>query len=436
MKEQERPLLIKGGRLLDPSSGVDRVADLLLVEGKIDQIGEVLSAPAGSEIYDAAGQIVAPGFIDLRARLREPGLEHAETIESGSRAAASGGFTSVCCLPNTNPCNDSATVTSFLVERARRKGAVHVLPIGALTKGGKGEQLAEIASMRDAGARAVGDGDHTVADAALMRRALRYADSFHLTVIAHCEDESLASGGDIHEGPRATALGLNGIPVSAETTILARDLILCRETGARLHIAHVSSGAAADLIRVAKDRKTPVTAEVAAHHLALTVDDMPAYDSNFRVRPPFRSGRDRDELIAACVDGTMDAIVSDHAPHTGNVKMQEFDSSPFGAIALGTAVGLALEALVRPGHIDLARLIDLFANGPAGALGLEPVGLRPGSAADLTLLDLDREWSFDAERSPSKSKNSPFHGHEFRGGPAATIVSGCLAWDCKRGLIP
>ena len=435
MKGQERPLLLKGGRLLDPASGIDRVADVLLVDGKIEQIGESLSAPADAEIYDAARKIVAPGFIDLRTRLREPGLEHAETIESGTRAAAAGGFTSVCCLPNTNPCNDSATVTSFLVERARSKGVVHVLPIGALTKGGEGEQLAEIASMRDAGARAVGDGDRTVADAALMRRALRYADSFKLTVIAHCEDESLASGGDIHEGPRATALGLNGIPVSAETTVLARDLILCRETGARLHVAHVSSGAAVDLLRVAKSRNTPVTAEVAAHHLVLTVDDMPDYDSNFKVRPPFRSARDREELLAGCADGTIDAIVSDHAPHTGNVKMQEFDTSPFGAIALGVAVGLALEALVHSGRIELARFIDLFANGPAGALGIEPVRLQPGAAADLTLLDLDRRWSFDAERSPSKSKNSPFHGRAFHGGPAATVVSGRLVWDCERGLI-
>lgn len=436
MKKQQRPLLLQGGRLLDPAAGVDRIADVLLVNGGIESIGAGLVAPTDAEVYNATGKIIAPGFIDLRARLREPGLEHAETIESGTRAAASGGFTAVCCLSNTNPCNDSATVTSFLVERARRKGAVHVLPIGALTKGGEGEQLAEIASMRDAGARAVGDADRTVADAALMRRALRYADSFRLTVITHCEDQSLAAGGDIHEGERASALGLNGIPVSAETTILARDLILCRETGARVHIGHISSAAAVYLLRDAKAHDTPVTADVAAHHLALTVDDMPAYDSNYKVRPPFRSGADRDALIAACADGTVDAIVSDHAPHTGNVKMQEFDSSPFGAIALGTAVSLAIEALVHSGRADVARLIELFSSGPARALGLNSVRIEEGQPADLTLLDLDRAWVFDAERSPSKSKNSPFHGRSFRGGPAASIVSGRMVWDSERGLIP
>lgn len=435
MKRQERPLLLRGGRLLDPAAGVDRVADLLLVDGRVEQIGEDLTAPTDGDVYDASGKIVAPGFIDLRARLREPGLEHAETIESGTRAAASGGFTAVCCLSNTSPCNDSATVTSFLVERARRKGVVHVLPIGALTKGGEGEQLAEIASMRDAGARAVGDADRTVADAALMRRALRYADSFGLTVITHCEDQSLAAGGDIHEGERAAALGLNGIPVSAETTILARDLILCRETGARVHIGHISSAAAAYLLAEAKKHDTPVTADVAAHHLALTVDDIPAYDSNYKVRPPFRSAADRDALIDACADGTVDAIVSDHAPHTGNVKMQEFDSSPFGAIALGTAVSLAIEALVHSGRADVARLIELFSSGPARALGIKSVCLEQGQAADLTLLDLERAWTFDAERSPSKSKNSPFHLRSFRGGPAATVVGGRLTWDADRGLV-
>ncbi len=435
MRVQERPLLLRGGRLLDPALGVDRPADVLLVDGRIERIGEGLEAPADAEIYDASGKIVAPGFIDARARFREPGLEHAETIESGSRAAASGGFTTVCCLPNTSPYNDSATVTSFIVERARSRGLVRVLPIGALTKGGQGEQLAEIGSMRDAGARAVGDADRTVADAALMRRAMRYADSFRLTVIAHCDDESLSAGGDIHEGRRATALGLNGIPVSAETIILARDLILCRETGARLHVAHLSSAAAVDLIRVAKQRGSSVTAEVAAHHLLLTVDDLQPYDSNYKVRPPFREASDRDELAAACADGTIDAVVSDHTPHTGNVKMQEFDSCPFGVIALGTTVSVALEALVRSGRASLARLVELFTSGPAAALGLEQNRLQEGAAADLTLLDLEREWTFDGERSPSKSKNSPFHGRTFTGGPAATIVAGRLVWDRDRGVI-
>ncbi|MBI1356895.1 MAG: amidohydrolase family protein [Acidobacteria bacterium] len=434
MKRQTRPLLLRGGRLVDPLSGVDRVADVLLDHGKIARIGESLAAPEQGDVYEAAGKVVAPGFIDLRARLREPGLEHAETIETGSRAAAAGGFTRVCCVPTTNPCNDSATVTSFIVERARRRSSVRVSPIGALTKGCQGEQLAEIASMRDAGAAAVGDGDNTVVDSALMRRALRYAGSFGLTVIVHCEDPNLAAGGDIHEGDRAVALGLNGIPVSAETTVLARDLILCRETQSRVHVAHVSSAAAVDLLRQAKWHGAPVTGEVAAHHLALSVDDMPAYDSNYKVRPPFRASSDREALLQGCVDGAIDAIVSDHAPHTGNVKMQEFDSCPFGVIAFETAVALALETLVHSGRTDIQRLISLFAAGPSRALGREPQRLAEGSVADLTLLDLERRWSFDAEASPSKSKNTPFHGREMHGGPAATIVGGRLVWDRDQGF--
>ena len=435
MKRQTRPLLVRGGRLLDPLCKTDRIADLLLVKGRIVSIGENLSAPADGAVYDAAGKIVAPGFIDLRARLREPGLEHAETIEPGTRAAAAGGCTRGCCAPTTSPCNDSATVTSFIVERARHKGIVRVSPIGALTKGCQGEQMAEIASMRDAGAAAVGDGDHTVVDSALMRRVLRYAGSFGLTVIVHCEDPNLAAGGDIHEGDKAVALGLNGIPVSAETTVRARDLILCRETGARMHVAHLSSADAIALLREAKRHGAPVTGEVAAHHLALSVDDMPAYDSNYKVRPPFRSPSDREALLEACVDGAIDAVVSDHAPHTGNAKMQELDSCPFGAIGFGTAVALAMETLVHSGRTNLQRLIELFSSGPARALGREPLRLVEGATADLTLLETERKWVFDAERSPSKSKNTPSTSANSRGGPAATIVGGRLRWDRDQGFV-
>jgi dihydroorotase len=426
-------LIIRGGRVIDPAQRRDEIADVWIENGRIAAVGPQI-AREGAAVLQAEGKIVAPGFVDLRARLREPGLEHAETIESGARAAAAGGFTTVCCLPNTTPYNDSATVTSFIVDRALNRAAVRVLPIGGLSKDGAGEQLAEIGSMKDAGVAAVGDGDASVMNAALMKRAMRYAASFDLTVIEHCEDANLGDG-DIHEGARATLLGLTGIPVSAETAILARDVILCRETAARVHFAHLSSAAAVELVRQAKAAGVAVTGEAAAAYLDLSVDDLIPFDSNFKVRPPFRDPADRDALVAALADGTLDAVVSDHAPHTGNVKMQEFETCPPGITGLETTVSIAMERLLHSGALSVTRFVELFTAGPARVLRRDDIGsLQIGSPGDVTLLDLERQWTFDSEGSQSKSKNSPFLGRSFRGGAAAAIVGGRLVWDAGHGF--
>jgi dihydroorotase len=421
-------LLIRNGRVIDPATDLDQLEDVLIVDGLIERIGPSI-VDDEAEVFDATGLIVAPGFIDLRARLREPGLEHAETIESGARAAAAGGFTVVCTLPHTQPVNDSATVTSFLVDRAARQSYATVLPIGAITHGIEGEQLAEIGSMKAAGAVAVCDGDSTVMSAALMRRAMRYAASFGLTVIDHCEDASLAEGGSVHDGLLSAQLGLTGIPASAEATIVSRDIILSGETGARFHAAHLSTAMAVELIRRAKAEGKPVTAEVAAHQFMLTANDVPGYDSNYKVQPPFRTQADVEAIIEGLRDGAIDAIVSDHAPHTGNVKMQEFESCPSGITGLETALGLAIEGLFHQSQISINRIIELFTSGPAAVLGRDDMGrIEVGAAARLTLLDLEREWTFTSEMTHSMSRNSPFYGQIFRGGPAATINAGKVVW--------
>jgi len=422
-------LLIRNGRVIDPATNLDERADILIADGVIQRIGAQIDDD-DAEVLDAEGLIVAPGFIDLRARLREPGLEHAETIESGAKSAAAGGFAIVCALPHTQPVNDSATVTSFLVDRAARQSYATVLPIGAITHGIEGEQLAEIGSMKAAGAVAVCDGDSTVMSAALMRRAMRYAASFDLTVIDHCEDASLAAGGSVHDGLLSAQLGLMGIPASAEETIVARDIILSGETGARFHAAHLSTTMAVELIRRAKAEGKPVTAEVAAHQFMLTADDVPGYDSNYKVQPPLRTKADAKALVEGLRDGTIDAVVSDHSPHTGNVKMQEFESCPSGITGLETAVGLAIEGLVHAANLPISRLVELFTTGPAAVLGRTDMGrIEVGAAARLTLLDLERTWTFTPEETQSMSRNSPFYGKAFRGGPAATINHGKIVWQ-------
>ena len=427
-------LLLRNGRVIDPASKLDERLDVLIDEGYIEKVGPNIEAD-DAEVFDADGLIVAPGFIDLRARLREPGLEHAETIESGAKAAAAGGFTIVCTLPQTQPVNDSATVTSFLVDRAARQSYATILPIGAITQGVEGEQLAEIGSMKAAGAVAVSDGDNTVMSAALMRRAMRYAQSFDLTVIDHCEDVTLAADGSVHDGLLSTRLGLTGIPGSAEETIVARDIILSGETGARFHAAHLSTAAAVAMIRRAKAEGKPVTAEVAAHQFVLTADDVPGYDSNYKVQPPLREPADARALIEGLLDGTIDAIVSDHAPHTGNVKMQEFESCPFGITGLETAVGLAIEGLIHGAGFPAMRLVELFTTGPAAVLRRKDMGrIEKGAVANLTLLDLERRWEFTPEDTHSISRNSPFYGRQFRGGAAATVYCGRVVWRAGNGL--
>ncbi len=421
-------LVIRNGRVIDPASNTDAVCDVFCVNGYIAAIGEKLYA-TGAEEFDATGLIVAPGFIDMHVHLREPGFEHAETIESGARAAAAGGFTSICCMPNTAPVNDSPTVTSYIVDRAKRDAVVNVFPIGAITKNSAGEELAAIGSMKQAGIVAISDDGKPVMNARVMRRAMEYAKGFNIPVINHCEDLHLSADGDMHEGPVSVRLGLRAIPAASEDVMVARDLLLAELTGARYHVAHISSRRSVEMVEFAKARGLSVTSEATPHHFTLADTDMPPYDSNYKMKPPLRSECDAGAVTRGLVSGAIDAIATDHAPHSGNDKMQEFEKCPFGIIGLETAVGLAFERLVHTGRISLNKMVELFTTGPARVLQFQGRGrLVSGGPADLTILDTERLWTYDVNRSFSKSRNSPFDGHSFRGGPVATIVNGEFAW--------
>lgn len=427
-------LLIRDGRVVDPASGLDARRDVLVDGEVVAAIEPRIECPDATPL-EAEGLVVAPGFIDIHVHLREPGIEHAETIESGTRAAAAGGFTAVCCMPNTIPVNDSAQVTGFIVERARQTAAVHVHPIGAISKGSKGERLADIGAMQTEGAVAISDDGIPVMNSGLMRRAMQYAASFGLPVIDHCEDLNLSAGGDIHEGLQSVRLGLGGIPGCSEDVMVARDIILAADTGAHIHIAHISTANSIAMVAHAKRLGLPVTAEVTPHHFALTDERIPGYDSNYKMKPPLRSQRDIDASIEGLADGTIDCIATDHAPHTGHMKMQEFERCPFGVTGLETALSLALETLYHSGRIDLSDWVRLFTNGAADCLGLDRGKLRVGGPADITVFSTDREWTYDVNQTLSKSKNSPFGGTTFRGGPTATIVSGRVVWTAEDGII-
>jgi len=420
-------LLIKNGRVIDPASAADQTADVLIRDGVIAAVDANIDAP-GAETFDASGLIVAPGFIDMHVHLREPGFEHAETIETGARAAAAGGFTSICAMPNTLPVNDSATVTSYIVERARKFAVTNVFPIGAITKNSAGEELAAIGSMKAAGIVAISDDGRPVMNARVMRRAMEFARSFDLPVIDHCEDLHLTADGDMHEGYESVRLGLRGIPASSEDVMVARDVLLAEATGARFHVAHISTRNAMAMVRHAKQHKLPVTCEATPHHFALTDAQMVPYDSNFKMKPPLRTACDTGAVVDGIVSGAVDAIATDHAPHPGSEKMQEFEKCPFGIIGLETALGLALEQLFHTGKISLTRLIALFTTGPAHVLRLDRGTLAAGVPADVTIFSTDLEWMYDVNQSFSKSRNSPFDGHAFRGGPVATIVDGAMVW--------
>jgi dihydroorotase len=420
-------LLIKNGRVIDPASGHDAVTDVLIEDGVLTGVGKEL-AKLGADVFDASGLIVAPGFIDMHVHLREPGFEHAETIESGARAAAAGGFTSIAPMPNTAPVNDSATVTSYIIEKARRHAVVNVWPIGAITKGSAGEELASIGSMVNAGAVAISDDGRPVMNARVMRRAMEFARSFGIPVIDHCEDLHLSAGGDMHEGFESVRLGLRGIPGCSEDVMVARDILLAEVTGARYHVAHISSKHSVEMVAFAKSKGLPVTAETTPHHFAITDSDMLPYDSNFKMKPPLRSHGDVDAVIEGVVNGAIDAIATDHAPHPGSEKMQEFEKCPFGILGLETALGVSFQHLLHPKKIGLKRFIELFTTGPARILGIPRGTLAAGAAGDVTIFSLDREWTYDVNKSFSKSRNSPFDGKTFRGGPVATIVNGKIVW--------
>ena len=423
-------LLVKNGRVLDPATKTDAAMDLLLDGERIAE-----TAPAGkigataardAEVFDAAGLIVTPGFIDIHVHLREPGQENSETIETGTRAAARGGFTAVCCMPNTKPVNDNASVTRFILDRARAAASVRVWPVGAASVGSKGEAIAEIASMKQAGIVAVSDDGKPIATAKLARQVMDYCRSLDIPVIEHAEDVSLAAGAVMREGVTSTRLGLAGMPAAAESVCVARDVQLAELTGARLHIAHLSAKASLEQVRFAKQRGLRVTCEVTPHHFTLIDEDV-QYDSRYKMNPPLAAREDRDALLAGLADGTVDAIATDHAPHESALKDVEFDRAPFGILGFETALALSLEQLVHNGRISLMRLIELFTTGPARVLGIERK-IAEGQPADLTIFSTDRSWTYSVNESPSKSRNSPFDKRTFKGAPMATIVAGRVVY--------
>ncbi len=424
--ESSEALLIRGGRLVDPSQDVDAFLDVLIEDGYVSQVGESLNAPKGAEVLDASDLVVCPGLIDMHVHLREPGQEYKETVETGTRAAAAGGFTAVACMANTAPVHDNASVTRHIVGEAEKWGYARVHPIGAVSKGLAGQQLAEIGDMVAAGTVAISDDGLPVKNAELMRRALLYARHFDIPVIQHAEDLDLTGKGVMHEGEWSTRLGLPGIPGASEDVIVARDIILAEDTAGRYHVAHLSTGRSLRMVREAKARGFKVTCEVTPHHLVLTDEAVAqtGFSCDCKMKPPLRSEADRKELIEGLVDGTIDAIASDHAPHHADEKDVEFSVAPFGIVGLETTLSLCLDVLVHSGVLSLSRLIELLTTGPASVLGIAGGTLVPGSVADVTLFHLDRNVTVDAETFHSKGRSTPFGGRKLRGAPVATLLAG------------
>jgi dihydroorotase len=421
-------LLIQNGRIVDPSQRLDAKVDLLIEDDVIADVGKKLRANA--ETIDAAGLVVVPGLIDLHTHLREPGQEHKETIATGTRAAVAGGYTAVCAMANTIPPNDERAVTEMIIAESARNGACRVYPVGAVSRGLKGEQLAELADLRAAGCVAVSDDGKPVSNAQLMRRALEYSAMLRIPVIAHEEDLQLADGGVMHEGFYSTLLGMGGIPAASEETMVARDAILAQMTRAHLHVAHVSTAGAVEAVRSARRDGVHVTCEVTPHHLTLTDEAVQSFSTNVKMNPPLRSEEHRKAVMEAVADGTIDAIATDHAPHHFDEKNVEFDLAPFGVIGLETAFSVCYDHLVRRRVIDLERLVDLMSCGPARVFSLPGGTLRAGSPADITLLDLDGRFQV-TNTFQSKASNSPFIGETLQGRVVATIVGGVLQYDLR-----
>jgi dihydroorotase len=421
-------LLITGGRVVDPSQRLDARSDVRIENGVIAEIGKRLRS--NGETIDAEGLVVVPGLIDLHTHLREPGQEHKETIATGTRAAVAGGYTAVCAMANTIPPNDERAVTEMIIAESARNGACRVYPIGAVSRGLKGEELAELADLRAAGCVAFSDDGRPVANAQLMRRALEYSAMLRLPVVAHEEDPNLSDGGVMHEGFYATLLGMAGIPAASEETMVARDVLLARLTRAHLHVAHLSTSGAVEAVRAGRTAGVHVTCEVTPHHIALTDEAVQSFSTNLKMNPPLRSEEHRTAVIEAIAEGTIDAIATDHAPHHFDEKNVEFDLAPFGVIGLETAFSICYHQLVRRHIIDLPRLIDLMSCGPARIFNLPGGTLRAGSPADIALLDLDARFQV-TNTFRSKASNSPFIGETFQGRVAATIVGGLVQYDLR-----
>jgi dihydroorotase len=427
-------ILIEGGRVIDPANKVDDVLDVLIEDGRIAVVGPKHSARdavSPDRVLDARGKVVCPGFVDLHVHLREPGREDKETIATGTRAAARGGFTSVCCMPNTHPVNDNQSVTEFILDRAKREGSVNVFPVGAITKGQQGEELAEIGELVRAGCVAISDDGKPVMNAEIMRRALEYASMFGVPVIQHAEDLHLTGKGVMHEGLVSTELGMRGIPAASEAVIVARDLLLAELTGGHYHVAHITTAEALRLVRDAKGKGLRVTCEVCPHHFALTDEAVRTFSTNAKMSPPLRSARHVEAIKAGLRDGTIDAIATDHAPHTIQEKEQEFDYAPNGVIGLETAFGLTMTMLVEGEVLTLSQAIARLTSEPARIFNLPKGTLSVGADADLTILDPAREWVVDVRRFASKSRNSPFHGWKLRGEVLATIAGGKVVWELQ-----
>jgi dihydroorotase len=429
--------LLKGGRVVDPANGIDGVRDVLIDGDRIAQVGQDLPVDGATVIEIPSGYVVAPGLIDIHVHLREPGQEHKETVASGTASAVAGGFTAVACMPNTSPVNDNANVTAYILAKAAAANLARVYPIGAVSRGSKGELLADIAELKQAGCVAITDDGHPTATALLLRRALEYAAMFGMPVIEHCEDPSLKGDGVAHEGFHASTLGLRGMPGACEALGVERGVLLAELTGSHFHVAHMSARASLRAVRKAKEAGIRVTCEVAPHHFTLTDEALAtpvAYDTNTKMNPPLREAADRDAMISGIVDGSVDVIATDHAPHHYDEKKVEFDRAPFGIVGLETAVPLAFERLVHAGLIKLPRLIELMSTNPARVLNLPGGTLSPGSAADITILAPDMKVRIEAAKLRSRSKNTPFDGWELHGGVAATIVGGRTVY--KKEMTP
>lgn len=419
--------------MIDPSQGFDDAADLLVVDGKVATLAPNLAAPEGSEVVDVGGRVVAPGLVDLHAHLREPGREDAETVASGAQAAAAGGFTAVCAMPNTDPVTDNQAAVGFIVKQGAAVGAARVYPIGAISLGQRGERLAEFGELVGAGAVAVSDDGHPVVSSHLMRTALEYASSFGIPVADHCEDPALAAAGVMHEGIVSTKLGLKGIPAAAEEIMVARDILLAELTGGHVHLCHISTRGSVDLIRRAKERHVNVTAEATPHHFSLSHDACAEYDTDAKMNPPLREPEDVARICEGLADGTIDVVATDHAPHHYEDKEREFDDAPFGVVGLETALALGITRLVQPGYLSLNRLVARMSTEPARIFHLPGGTLERGAPADIVVFDPDARWIVEPSAFVSKSRNTPFGGWQLRGRVERTYVGGRLVHVLDHG---